>query len=50
MSGIYGCPEEVLDKILTHKGSQYDKRLLHDILIANNELGQRYFENREPAE
>ena len=50
MNGTFDSVEGVLEKILFNKGCQYDNRYLNDILMANIELGQRYFKEKESAE
>ena len=50
LNGTFDSVEGVLEKILFNKGCQHDNRLLNDILMANIELGHRYFKEKEDAD
>ena len=50
LNGVFDNVEGVLEKILFNKGCQHDYRYLNDILMANIELGQRYFKDNESAD
>ena len=50
LNGTFDSVEGVLEKILFNKGCHHDNRYLNDILMANIELGQRYFKEKESAD
>lgn len=50
LNGTFDSVEAILENILFNKSCQVDKSMLNDILLANIELGKKYYQDKETAD